>query len=81
MRIFLIIGQTAGILFAGILPGTVLSMIAVRTVRHFLYGSVNANSMAILAAALVLALAGSGATLIPARRAALADPMTTLRSE
>lgn len=77
----LVVGQSARILFAGILPGAVLSMIAVRTASHFLYGSVSANSLAIVVAGFVLILAGSVATLIPARRAALADPLETLRSE
>ena len=77
----LIVGQTARILLAGILPGAILSILAVRAASHFLYGSVSANSLAIIAASLVLAFAGSVATLIPARRAALADPLETLRSE
>jgi predicted permease len=77
----LIVGQTARILFAGILPGAVLSIFAVHTASHFLYGSVSANLFAIIAASLVLAFAGSVATLIPARRAAYADPLETLRSE
>ena len=77
----LILGQTAGILLAGIIPGAVLSIFAVRAAMHFLYGSVSTNSLAILGAGLVLAIAGSVATLIPARRAALADPLESLRSE
>jgi len=77
----LIVGQTARILLAGILPGAMLSVLAVRTASHFLYGSVSANSIAIIAASLVLALAGSVAALIPARRAAFADPLESLRSE
>ena len=77
----LIVGQTARILLAGILPGALLSIFAVRAAGHFLYGSVTANSAAIIAASLVLALAGSVATFIPARRAAFADPLETLRSE
>lgn len=77
----LIVGQTMRILLAGILPGAILSILAVRAASHFLYGSVSANSLAIIAAALVLALAGSVATLIPARRAAYADPVETLRNE
>ena len=77
----LIVGQTARILLAGILPGAILSIFAVRAASHFLYGSVSANSFAIIAASLVLAFAGSVATLIPARRAAFADPLETLRSE
>jgi ABC-type antimicrobial peptide transport system permease subunit len=77
----LIVGQTARILLAGILPGAVLSILGVRAASHFLYGSVSANLLAILAAALVLAVAGSVAAFIPARRAANADPLETLRSE
>jgi predicted permease len=77
----LVAGQTTRILFAGILPGAALSFLAVRASSHFLYGSVSANSLAIIAASVVLASAGSAATLIPARRAALTDPLETLRSE
>ena len=77
----LIVGQTARILLVGILPGAILSHFAVRTAGHFLYGSVTANSFAIVAAGIVLALAGSVVTLIPARRAAFADPLEALRSE
>jgi predicted permease len=77
----LIVGQTARILLAGILPGAIPSILAVRAASHFLYGSVSANSLAIIAAGLVLASAGCIAALIPARRAALTDPMETLRSE
>jgi ABC-type lipoprotein release transport system permease subunit len=77
----LIVGQTARILLAGILPGAILSILAVRAARHFLFGSVSANSLAIIAASLVLAFAGILATLIPARRAAHSDPLEALRSE
>jgi predicted permease len=77
----LILCQTARILLAGILPGALLSILAVRTASHFLYGTAGANSVAILAAALVLAAAGLIATFIPALRAASSDPMETLRSE
>jgi len=77
----LIVGQTVRILLAGILPGAILSILAVRTASHFLYGSVSANSLAIIAASLVLGIAGSVAAFIPARRAAFADPLETLRGE
>jgi predicted permease len=77
----LIVGQTARILLSGILPGAILSILAVRAASHFLYGSVSANSLAIIGASIVLAIAGSVATLIPAHRAALADPLEMLRSE
>jgi predicted permease len=77
----LVVGQTVRILLAGIVPGAILSILAVRAASHFLYGSVSTNSLAIIAASLVLMFAGSIATVIPAQRAALADPLETLRSE
>jgi predicted permease len=77
----LIIGQTARILLAGILPGAILAVLAVHIASHLLYGSVTANSLAIIAASLILAFAGFVATFIPAYRAAFADPLESLRSE
>ncbi|MBB5061013.1 putative permease [Granulicella aggregans] len=77
----LILSQTGLILLAGVLPGAVISILALRTASHLLYGSVNANALAIIVASVVLALAGTVATLIPARRAAYADPLETLRDE
>lgn len=77
----LVVSQTARILLAGIVPGAVLSIFAVRIASHILYGSVSSNSLAIIAASAVLVFAGSVATFIPARRAAFADPLEALRSE
>ena len=77
----LIVGQTVRIVLAGILPGAILSILAVRTASHFLYGSISENSLEIVVAGTVLTATGCIATLIPARRAAFTDPATTLRSE
>lgn len=77
----LIVSQTARILLAGIIPGVAISIFSVRLASHLLYGSVNANLLAIISAAFVLALAGLVAALIPARRAAYVDPLESLRSE
>lgn len=77
----LILSQTGLILLAGALPGAVISVLALRTASHLLYGSVNSNALAIIVASVVLALAGTVATLVPARRAAYADPLETLRDE
>lgn len=74
-------GQTAGILLAGIVPRAVLSILAVRRASQFLYESVTTNTVSILAAGFLLALTGAVATLIPARRDPLADPLQTLCAE
>jgi predicted permease len=77
----LVVKQTASILLAGIVPGLLLSFLAIRMARHLLFGSPGANSTSIAGAALVLILAGLSASIIPSRRAGLADPLETLRSE
>ncbi|MBB5060614.1 putative permease [Granulicella aggregans] len=77
----LILSQTGRILLAGVLPGAILSVLALRTASHLLYGSINANALAIILATVVLALAGTFATLVPASRAAYVDPLETLRDE
>lgn len=77
----LIVSQTARILLAGLFLGAILSILSVRAANRFLYGSVGTNSLAVIAASLVLALVGSFATVIPARRAAYSDPLDTLRTE
>ncbi len=77
----LVVGQTVSILLVSIVPGATLSILTVRAASHLLYGSTSMNLLAILAASLVLMFAGSAATLIPAQRAALVEPLETLRSE
>jgi ABC-type antimicrobial peptide transport system permease subunit len=77
----LVVKQTASILLAGVVPGLLLSFLAIRMARHLLFGSPGANSISIVGAALVLILAGLLASIIPSRRAGLADPLEALRSE
>ena len=77
----LVLSQAGLVLLAGILPGIALSLFAMRTERSLLYGTVSANATAIFAASLALALAGTAATLVPARRAASTDPVETLHEE
>lgn len=77
----LVVKQTATILLAGIVPGLVLSFVAIRIARHLLAGSPGTNSVSIAGATLVLVVAGLLASILPSRRAGLADPLETLRSE
>jgi predicted permease len=77
----LVVKQTASILLAGIVPGLLLSYLAIRMARHLLFGSPGANYISLVGAALVLIMAGLLASIIPSRRAGLADPLETLRSE
>lgn len=77
----LIVSQTARVLLAGIVPGLLISVTTIWLVRHLLFGSVGANSITVVGAAITLAIAGLIATIMPARRAGMADPLETLRSE
>lgn len=77
----LVLGQTVRVVLAGIVPGLLLSIACIRLARHLLFGSVGANSAAIIGSTIIMGLAGVLATILPARRAGTADPLEALRSE
>jgi putative ABC transport system permease protein len=79
IRLFLF--QTATILIGGILPGIILTVLVGRSARTLLYGVQETNPWAFAAASCVLIAGGILATLIPARRASVLDPIQTLRAE
>jgi predicted permease len=77
----LILKQTANILLTGIVPGLLLSVLAVHLARPMIVGSSSGHWAAVAGGTVVLTLAGLIATIIPSLRAALADPLEILRSE
>jgi putative ABC transport system permease protein len=77
----MVLKQSMVLLAAGLAAGAILSFLCSRWAQSLLF-QVQANDPAIIvAAALVLGAVTIAATLIPARRAANLDPMTTLRDE
>jgi ABC-type antimicrobial peptide transport system permease subunit len=66
---------------AGLAAGLVLAQLAAGAARQFLWGTSSYDLGALLLPALVLGTAGLAASLGPARRAARADPMESLRSD
>jgi putative ABC transport system permease protein len=65
----------------GIAVGLGVSLLLARSMSRVLYGVSPFDLMSFGAAALVLVVAGLGATLLPARRATRVDPMIALREQ
>ena len=77
----LFLRHTAAILFWGIGPGIVLTLLVARSARTMLYGVRETDPWALLLAICVLIAGGLLATILPARRASALDPIQTLRAE
>jgi predicted permease len=77
----LFLRQSWRLIAAGILVGLIASVLATRLVQSFLFNVPALDPWSYLAAAFALAVVGTLAALIPARRASLVEPMQTLRSE
>lgn len=77
----MVLRQTLLVLMAGALPGLALAVTAIHAARTLLAGAAGSNWAVMFVSILMLAGVGLVATLIPARRAALADPVEVLRAE
>ena len=66
---------------AGGAAGILLAMGASRVLSHLLYGSAEADWMFYAGAAIIIACVALGASLVPARRAAVVEPIVALRQE
>lgn len=65
----------------GLAIGTAIAIAATRGLSSLLYGAHPEDAWVYLASAAVILLVGTGAALIPARRAVSIDPMQALRAE
>jgi len=78
---FLVLQQACYPVLGGILAGLGASFVVTRWVRSLLYQTRPADPLAITASIVLLLAVATLAALIPARRAASADPMKALRTE
>ncbi len=77
----LVLGTSSRAVLAGLVTGLVCSMAASRLMERYLYGVSPFDPTAYGSVALVLALAATAASYVPARRATRVDPMTALRHD
>jgi len=75
----LVAWQGLRLAFAGIAIGLVIAIIATRTLGAYLLGVSPLDAIALSGAAGIFIIVALAATLIPARRAAMADPLGALR--
>ena len=76
-----IVREGLGVVLAGAAVGVVLAIFASRLVASLLYGSAGSDWLFYAAAAAAVGVAGLGASLMPARRAAGVEPIVALRQE
>jgi len=77
----LVLGRALAIAMGGVLAGTAIAMLGARAVRSILFGISTLNPALYAGVAGVLITVAILAALIPARRAAATDPMTSLRAD
>jgi predicted permease len=78
---WLVLRQACAMLVTGVAMGTALALASGRIVRSYLYGVSARDGWTLASVALVLFLCGLLAAWLPARRAAMVDPMEALRAE
>jgi predicted permease len=77
----MVMGEAAVLIGSAIAAGLVITLAAAGLVASFLYGVRPNDPLTLFSAAVVLAAAAGAASYLPARRASLLDPMTSLREE
>ena len=77
----LVLGHGLVLVAVGLVIGLAGAIGAGRVVSRFLYGSGAVDPATLVAVPLLVVLVAVGASLVPARRGAAADPMTSLRAE
>ena len=72
---------SAGLAATGIVPGLAAALARGRFVQTMLFQVTPADPLALTAASAVMLLVASGAAYLPARRAALVDPVVALKRD
>jgi putative ABC transport system permease protein len=79
--LWLVAGEAAKLVGIGIGIGLLASAIIARWIASLLFGVAPFDTATVACVSVLLAIVGFGASYVPARRAAKADPMDSLRYE
>ncbi|HEX3661384.1 MAG TPA: ABC transporter permease [Acidobacteriaceae bacterium] len=77
----MVLGDGLRLALAGILLGVIAALLSGRLLAGFLYGVRPDDPLTMASVALLIAVIALAASFLPARRAAVLDPMQTLRAE
>lgn len=77
----MVLGDGLRLAMAGVLIGVIVALVSGRLLSGFLYGVRADDPLTLGSVALLIALIALVASFLPARRAAVIDPMQTLRAE
>jgi predicted permease len=77
----MVLAQSAGLVVPGIILGLMLALTLGGVLRNLLYGVHAADPLILVSVTSLVLIVSLFASYVPARRATLADPMTTLRAE
>ena len=75
------LGQGAPPILIGLVVGMAVAIYGARVIERWLFDTPSADPLSVGAAALLIALAATAASWIPARRAARVDPIVALRAD
>ena len=76
-----VLGRGVALTAIGLSAGLVISWICARALQGLLYGVSATDPLTLIGVVVTMMLAGLSACFLPARRATLVEPMTTLRNE
>jgi ABC-type antimicrobial peptide transport system permease subunit len=77
----MVLGETAALVFAGLIAGVAIASLATRLIESFLFGVSHTDPLLTAIAALILMATALVAAWLPARRASRVQPMMALRQD
>jgi putative ABC transport system permease protein len=77
----MVLGQSLGLVAAGLAIGLAIAAAAIRALRAVFFGFPSGDLVSFVSSVTIVVLVGLAACAVPARRAMSLDPVATLRCE